>query len=95
MRIPEIGAEPSITRYTLSSATDVVAVSGGVGFGRLMLRVTEDTRLSLSEGELDFNYFMFQANTVVVLDPPNLLATSNLFFRLDSATSGVVELLRC
>ena len=91
----EVMNEASITRYTLSSITDVVSVSGGVGIGRLLLHFTEDTRLSLSEGELDFNYFSFASGTTVVLDPPNLLATSNLFFRLDSASSGIVELLRC
>jgi len=87
--------EASIQRYTLSSATDVIAVSGGYELGRLILRVTEDTRISLSELEIDYNYIMFPAGTIMILDPPNLLSTSNLWFRLDTATSGVVELLRC
>jgi hypothetical protein len=87
--------EPSIQRYTLSSTTDVIAVSGGYELGRLILRVSEDTRISLSELEIDYNYLMFPAGTIMILDPPNLLSTSNLWFRLDTATSGFVELLRC
>ena len=61
----------------------------------LILRFTDDTSMSMSEGELDFNYMMFQADTVIILDPPNLLATDNIWFRLDSAATGVVEILRC
>jgi len=87
--------EASIQRYTLSSATDVIAVSGGYELGRLILRVTADTRLSLAELEIDYNYIMLPAGTIMILDPPNLLSTSNLWFRLDTATSGIVEILRC
>jgi hypothetical protein len=87
--------DASIQRFTLSSATDVIAVSGGEGIGRLIIRVTEDTRVALSELEVDYNYIMFAAGTVMILDPPNLLSSSNLWFRLDTATSGVVEILRC
>jgi hypothetical protein len=84
----------NIQRYTLETG-DIIAVSGGIGYGRMILRFTADTRMSMSEGELDFNYMMFQADTVIILDPPNLLATNNIWFRLDSAATGVVEILRC
>jgi hypothetical protein len=45
--------------------------------------------------EVDFNYFLIKSDTYILLDPPNLLATANLWFELDTATSGVVEILRC
>jgi hypothetical protein len=84
----------SINRYTLSTGL-VLAIPGGTETGRLVLRFTEDTKVSLSQGEIDFNYIMFQGNTVIILDPPNLLSTSNLWVELDSASSGFVEVLRC
>lgn len=86
--------DANISRYSLVSG-QVLGVSGGIGIGRLILRFTEDTKVSLSVEEIDFNYIMFQANTVIILDPPNLLSTANLWFSLDSAATGVVELLRC
>ena len=86
--------DANISRYSLVTGQSL-AVSGGIGIGRLILRFTEDTKVSLSAEEIDFNYIMFQADTVIILDPPNLLATANLWFQLDSAATGAVELLRC
>ena len=85
----------NIIRFTLSSATDTYCVQGGSHIGRLILRVTADTRLAMFEGYLDSQYIMLPAGTIIVLDPPNLLAQEDLWFRLDSASSGVVEVLRC
>jgi len=84
----------NIQRYSLTLG-NILAVSGGVGYGRIILRVSEDTRVSVSELEIDFNYILLKADTYILLDPPNLLATSNLWFELDSAATGVVEILRC
>ena len=86
--------DANISRYSLVTGQSL-AVSGGIGIGRLILRFTEDTKVSLSAEEIDFNYIMFQADTVIILDPPNLLATANLWFQLDTAATGIVELLRC
>jgi len=86
--------DANISRYSLVTGQSL-AVSGGIGIGRLILRFTEDTKVSLSAEEIDYNYIMFQADTVIILDPPNLLATANLWFQLDSAATGAVELLRC
>jgi len=86
--------EANIQRYTLAS-NDPLAVSGGIGYGRIIIRVSEDTKMAVSELEVDFNYILLKADTYIVLDPPNLLATANLWFELDTATSGVVEILRC
>jgi hypothetical protein len=86
--------EANIQRYTLAANTPL-AVSGGIGFGRIIIRVSEDTKMAVSELEVDFNYFLLKADTYIVLDPPNLLATENLWFELDTAISGVVEILRC
>lgn len=84
----------NIQRYSLTLG-NILAVSGGIGYGRIILRVSEDTRVSVSELEIDFNYITLKADTYILLDPPNLLATSNLWFELDSAATGVVEILRC
>ncbi len=84
----------NIQRYSLTLG-NILAVSGGIGYGRIILRVSEDTRVSVSELEIDFNYILIKADTYILLDPPNLLATSNLWFELDSAATGVVEILRC
>lgn len=86
--------EANIQRYSLSLG-NILAVSGGIGFSRMILRVSEDTRVAVSELEIDFNYITLKADTYMILDPPNLLATSNLWFELDSASTGVVEILRC
>ena len=84
----------NIQRYSLTLG-NILAVSGGIGYGRIILRVSEDTRVSVSELEIDFNYILLKADTYILLDPPNLLATSNFWFELDSAATGVVEILRC
>lgn len=86
--------DANINRYSLVTG-QILAVSGGIGIGRLILRFTEDTKVSLSREEIDYNYILFQANTVIILDPPNLLSTANLWLELDSAGTGAVELLRC
>lgn len=86
--------DANINRYSLVTG-QILAVSGGIGIGRLILRFTEDTKVSLSREEIDYNYILFQANTVIILDPPNLLSTANLWLELDSAATGAVELLRC
>jgi hypothetical protein len=85
----------NILRFTLSSATDTYCVQGGSHIGRLILRFTADTRLAMFEGYLDSQYIVFPADTIIVLDPPNLLSEEDLWFRLDSATTGIVEVLRC
>lgn len=84
----------SVQRYTLGSG-DIIGVRGGESIGRLILRVSADTRLAMSEPELDTQFILFKADTTLVLDPPNLLSSTDLFLRLDSGSSGVVELLRC
>jgi hypothetical protein len=84
----------NIQRYTLATGENI-AISGGIDMGRIIIRVTEDTRISLSELESDYNYIMFPAGTIMIIDPPNLLSSSNLWATLDSAASGVVEVLRC
>ena len=87
--------EASIQRLTLTDSL-ILAVAGGTHTGRLILRFTADTRVALNEGEIDYNFVMFQENTVIILDPPNLLSSSNLWFRLDTSVgTGVVEILRC
>tara|TARA_Y100000004_G_scaffold47464_1_gene52177 strand:- start:272 stop:550 length:279 start_codon:yes stop_codon:yes gene_type:complete len=90
------GGNASIERYVLPNKGKIIAVSGGIDVGRIILRVTKDTQMSLSELELDFNYFLIPANTMMILDPPNLLCTSNLWFKLDGEnTDGILEILRC
>lgn len=86
----------NIIRTTLSG-TGIYTVQGGESVGRLVVRVTLDTRLALSEQYIDFQYLTIPANTIMVLDPPNLLSTENLVFRLDDTggSDGILEVLRC
>ena len=79
----------NITRYTFGSASDVVEVAVGSAT-RVMVRVSETTRVSYDSGTLTTNFFTLTAGTLI-LDPPNLLNDGFLYFRLDSATSGILE----
>lgn len=90
------GGRASITRSTFGSATDVIAYQGGMSIGRLIIRCSADTRMAInSEGELDFNYLTIAGGSTIVLDPPNLFGDDTLYFRLDSAATGVIEVVRC
>ena len=81
----------NIQRYTLSSATDTVAVGTG-NAQRIIIRASEDVRLALGENLLTTdNYFTIAGGSTLVLDPPNFTAGYFLWFRLDSATSGTLE----
>jgi len=81
----------NIQRYTLSSATDTVAVGTGAA-SRILLRASEDVRLALDEQYLTTdNYFTIAAGSTLVLDPPNFTSGYFLWFRLDSATTGTLE----
>lgn len=86
----------SIVNLSLSS-TGVESAKAGVGVGRVIVRVSQTTRMALHENLLDVSYLTLPAGTFLVLDPPNLLAYEQLFFRLDdtSGASGTVEVLRC
>jgi len=87
----------NILRFTLSS-TETYCVQGGYdGVGRIIIRTTQDIRMALFEGYLSSQYFTIPANTILVLDPPNLLANDDLWFQLNdtSGSSTVIEVLRC
>ncbi len=79
----------NITRYALTALDDIVEVAVGAA-SRVMIRVSETTRVANDSGTLDTNYFTLNAGTLI-LDPPNLLNDGFLYFRLDSASSGVLE----
>jgi len=81
----------NIQRYTLSSATDTVAVGTGSA-QRILIRSSEDVRLALDEQYLTTdNYFTIAGGSTLVLDPPNFTSGYFLWFRLDSATTGTLE----
>lgn len=80
----------NITRYTYSSASDVVAVSQG-NAQRILIRANADIRIALDEARLDNDYFTLLANQTVILDPPNLTQGYFYYTRLDSASSGNLE----
>lgn len=86
----------SITNLTLSG-TAIESAKAGEGVGRVIIRVSQATRMSLHDNLLDVSYLTLPAGTFLVLDPPNLLAYEQLFFRLDDTggAAGVVEVLRC
>jgi len=79
----------NIQRYNLSSG-EVIAV-GASSASRVLLRVTEDTKVALDEGRIDTNYFTILGGQTVILDPPNLVQGYFLWFELVSASSGVLE----
>jgi len=81
----------NILRFSLSSATDTVSASVSKA-DRILLRVTEDTRVAIDEGQITTDYFVVSGGSTLVLDPPNYIKNYPLFFRLDSATSGTVEI---
>lgn len=58
---------------------------------RVIIRVSADMRVANDEGELTTNYFTLAGSSTMVLDPPNLLNDGFLYFRLDSAASGTLE----
>jgi hypothetical protein len=84
----------NIIRVSLSG-TGTYCVQGGVGVGRIVLRVSATTRLAMFEGYLSSQYITLPAGTIMVLDPPNLLAEEDLWFQLDAGGTGVLEVLRC
>ena len=79
----------NIQRYNLSTG-DVIAV-GVSAASRVMLRGTEDTKVALDEGRIDTNYFTLLGGQTIILDPPNCIDGYFLWFELDSAASGVLE----
>jgi hypothetical protein len=82
----------NISRYTLDGTP--VCFQGGIDFNRLIIRVSATTRMSFSEGELGYNYLTLASGSVLILDPPNTLSGTDIWFDLDSAGSGVVEIVR-
>lgn len=86
----------SIINLTVSGS-NIESAKAGSGVGRVVIRVTQDTRMSLHENLLDVSYLTLPSGTFLVLDPPNLLANEQLFFRLDNTggAQGSVEILRC
>ena len=75
-----------IQRYTMGSGTLSVALTLA---NRVVIRVTEDTRIADDSGLVDTSYFTLQSGSTLVLDPPLFIEV--LWFKLDSAASGVVE----
>ena len=75
-----------IQRYTMGSGTLSVALTLA---NRVVIRVTEDTRIAYDSGLVDTSYFTLQSGSALVLDPPLFIEV--LWFKLDSAASGVVE----
>lgn len=78
----------NISRYTLGTGNQAVSMQRA---DRIIIRVSEDTRVATDEGFLTYEYFTISAGQTLVLDPPNYLNTA-LWFKLDSATSGVLEI---
>ena len=79
----------NIQRYNLATG-DVIAV-GVSAASRIMLRVSEDTKVALDEGRIDSNYFTLLGGQTIILDPPNCISGYFLWFELASASSGVLE----
>jgi len=79
----------NIQRYTL--ATGAAVAVGVSAASRIMLRVTEDTRVALDEGRTGTNYFTLDAGMTIILDPPNGINGYFLWFLLDSAATGSLE----
>ncbi len=84
----------NISRHTLNG-TESTATQAGVGYGRMIIRVSADTRLALHDKLLDVQFMLIPAGTFIVLDPPNLLMEEQVWFRLDAGGTGTVEVLRC
>lgn len=80
----------NITRYAYSSGTSIVAV-GTSNAQRVLIRATADIRIALDEARLDDDYFTLLANQTLILDPPNLVQGYFYYTRLDSASSGNLE----
>ena len=78
----------NISRYTLGTGNLAVSMQRA---DRIIIRCSEDTRVSTDEGFLTYEYFTIAKGQTIVLDPPNYLNTA-LWFKLDSASSGVVEI---
>mgnify|MGYP003651938634 CR=1 FL=1 len=76
-----------IQRYTLGTGSMSVALTLA---NRVVIRVTEDTRIAYDTGLLDSVYFTLLSGTTLVLDPPLFIEV--LWFQLDTAASGVVEI---
>lgn len=79
----------NIERYTLATGQTVAV--GQASARRIMIRVTEDTRVALDQGRIDSSYFTIQGGTTIILDPPNVIGNYFLWFELDSASTGVLE----
>lgn len=83
----------NISRYSVVLA-DEVCFQGGIQFNRLIIRVSEDTRMAFSAGELQSNYLTLSGDTTMIIDPPNTLSGSDIWFKLNTAATGVIEVLR-
>ena len=79
----------NIQRYSLTTGQSVAV--GQASARRIMIRVTEDTRIALDQGATGSSYFTIQANTTIILDPPNVIGNYFLWFLLDSAATGTLE----
>ena len=78
----------NISRYTLGTGNIAISMQRA---DRIIIRVSEDTRVATDEGFLSYEYFTISGGTTIVLDPPNY-ANIPLWFKLDSATSGNIEI---
>jgi len=83
----------NISRYNVVTA-EQACFQGGITFNRLIIRVSEDTRMAFSAGELSSSYLTLSGNTTMIIDPPNTLSGTDIWFMLDSASTGVIEVLR-
>ena len=83
----------NISRYNVEEFQEV-CFQGGITFNRLIIRVSEDTRMAFSAGELSSSYLTLSGNTTLIIDPPNTLSGSDIWFMLDTAATGVIEVLR-
>ena len=79
----------NIQRYTLTN-TAITAV-GVSAASRIMIRVTEDTKVSLDEGRIDTNYFTLDGGSTIILDPPNCISGYFLWFQTASASTASLE----
>ena len=75
-----------IKRQTLDTKAASVGVADA---NRIVIRVSQDTKIAYDEGLLDSVYFTLPAGTIMVLDPPNFIEV--LWVQLDSAATGVIE----
>ncbi len=79
----------NIQRYSLTTGQSVAV--GQASARRIMIRVTEDTRVALDQGETGSSYFTIEGGSTIILDPPNVIGNYFLWFLLDSAATGTLE----